>query len=100
MKGGRMHAVVGRWRIDLNRMESQQAFLRERIVPRVRNSPGFLSGHWSKPAEDGIAHSFILFEDEATATAFAASVQSDPHNRGATGVEGDELSIVEISVTA
>jgi hypothetical protein len=39
-------------------------------------------------------------EDEAAAAAFVESVRSDPHNRGAAGIEGDELSVVEISVTA
>jgi hypothetical protein len=95
-----MHAVVGRWRMDQNRVEDQQTSLEERIVPRVREATGFVSGYWSRPTADGIAHSFIVFDDEATASAFAASVERDPHNRGATGVEGEELVIVEISATA
>jgi hypothetical protein len=95
-----MHAVVGRWKMDLSQLEEQQAFLKERIVPRVRSAAGFVSGYWSRPTADGVAHSFILFKDETTAAAFAASVQGDPHDRGSVGVAGDELAIVEVSVTA
>jgi hypothetical protein len=95
-----VHAVVGRWKMDLARAEQQEAFLAERIVPRVREAAGFVCGYWSRPTAEGIAYSFIVFADESAATIFAESVRADPHNRGATGVEGDELSVVEISATA
>jgi hypothetical protein len=86
--------------MDLEQAEGQRTFLEERIVPRVRAADGFVSGHWSKPNADGVAYSFIVFQDETAAASFAASVRSDPHNRGQMGVDGEELSIVEISVTA
>lgn len=95
-----MHAVIGRWNMDPARAAEQQAFLTERIVPRVRTAEGFVSGYWSKATAQGVAHSFIVFDDEETAAAFAESVRSDPHNRGAGGVQADELVIVEISARA
>jgi hypothetical protein len=93
-----MHAVVGRWRMDPARADEQQQFLREVIVPRVRETEGFVSGYWSSPTSAGLAHSFIVFGSAETAAAFAASVRNDPHDRSSAGVLGDELTVAEISV--
>jgi hypothetical protein len=95
-----MHAVVGRWKMDLNRTEQQLAYLIEEIVPNVRRADGFVSGYWSKPRPDGVAYSFIVFDTEKSAAAFADSVRRDPHDRRTTGVRGDELAMVEIAADA
>lgn len=95
-----MYAVVGRWRMDANQAKQQQAFLTERIVPSVSRAEGFVAGYWSRPAPDGVAYSFIVFDDEASAAAFAESVRRDPHDRRATGVHGDDLTIVQIAANA
>jgi hypothetical protein len=44
-----MFAVVGRWKMDANQTEQQQAFLTEHIVPGVSRAEGFVSGYWSRP---------------------------------------------------
>ena len=95
-----MYAVVGRWQMDANQAKQQQAFLTERIVPSVSRAAGFVAGYWSKPAPDGIAYSFIVFDDEASAAAFAESVRRDPHDRRVTGVHGDDLTVVQIAANA
>jgi hypothetical protein len=95
-----MYAVVGRWQMDANQAKQQQAFLTERIVPSVSRPEGFVAGYWSRPAADGVAYSFIVFDDEASATAFAESVRRDPHDRRTRGVHGDESTIVEIAANA
>jgi hypothetical protein len=86
--------------MDANQTEQQQAFLAERIVPSVSRAEGFVSGYWSRPTPDGAAYSFIVFADEASATAFAASVRRDPHDRRTSGVHGEELTIVQIAANA
>lgn len=92
-----MYAVVGRWSLDTSRAAQQQEFLVEAIVPRVRRADGFIAGYWSKPTRDGVAYSFIVFERAASAAAFVESVRRDPHGRRTAGVQGDELTIVEIA---
>jgi hypothetical protein len=95
-----MYGVVGRWKMDLSQAEQQQAFLTERIVPSVSRAEGFVSGYWSRPGVDGVAHSFVVFADEASAAAFAESVRRDPHDRRTRGVHGDDLTIVQIAADA
>jgi hypothetical protein len=92
-----LYAVVGRWEMDRNHAEQQQAFLTERIVPSVSRAEGFVSGYWSRPGADDVAYSFVVFDDEASAAAFADSVRRDPHDRRATGVHGNDLTIVQIA---
>ncbi len=40
-----MYAVVGIWQRDEQQSEAQLQFLRERIVPNVGRSSGFLAGY-------------------------------------------------------
>jgi hypothetical protein len=86
--------------MDLNQTEQQLAFLIQEIVPSVRRADGFVAGYWSRPSPDGVAHSFIVFSSEKSAAAFAESVRRDPHDRRTTGVQGDDLTIVEIAADA
>jgi hypothetical protein len=95
-----MYAVAGRWQMDANYAEQQQAFLTECIVPNVSRAEGFVAGYWSRPGADGVAYSFVVFDEEAAAAAFAESVRRDPHDRRATGVDGHDLAIVQIAANA
>src|SRR5581483_3428486 len=99
-RGAVMHAVVRRWQMEANQAKQQQAFLSERIVPSVSRAEGFVAGYWSRPVADGVAYSFVVFDGEPSAAAFAQSVSGDPHDRRATGVHGDDLTIVEIAANA
>jgi hypothetical protein len=63
-----MHAVVVRVRIS-DREKAEQA-LREEVVPRVSQSPGFVAGYWTRSdGPDGL--SMIVFESEGAARAAA-----------------------------
>jgi hypothetical protein len=95
-----MYAVVGRWQMEANQAEQQKAFLTERIVPSVSRAEGFVAGYWSRPGADGVAYSFVVFDDEASAAAFAEAVRRDPHDRRATGVNDDDLTIAQIAANA
>jgi quinol monooxygenase YgiN len=97
-----MYAVVGSWRMDAERAVEQTRVLVEQIVPKVKQSPGFVTAYWCRTLDDSEAVSFVAFDDRAQAEAFAAVVQSDPGNRSQHGVEqGDSgLRVVEVTTTA
>jgi hypothetical protein len=95
-----MFAVVGKWKMDPSQTADQDTVLHERIVPTVKASPGFISGHWTRTPDAVDAVTMILFEDEASAEAFRQVVASDPENRAEHGVAGDFLIVTEVLASA
>ena len=95
-----MFAVIGRWKLDPSQAQVQREVLTQRIVPGVRQANGFVAGYWSEPTEAGHAHTFIVFDELAAAEAFADSVRRNRHDRESRGVEGDELTVVELMAHA
>jgi hypothetical protein len=59
-----MHAVVVRVNIDDH--EEATARLREEVVPRVSQAPGFVAGYWTRKDNAGL--SMLVFESEQAAT--------------------------------
>lgn len=59
-----MHAVVVRVNIDDS--EGATARLRDEVVPRVSQAPGFVAGYWTRKDDTGL--SMLVFESEETAT--------------------------------
>jgi hypothetical protein len=59
-----MHAVVVR--VTINDPEAADRGLREQVVPRVSQAPGFVSGYWTRKDNTGL--SMILFDSEDGAT--------------------------------
>ena len=59
-----MHAVVVK--VTINEPEAALRQLREQVVPRVSQAPGFLNGYWTRKDNTGL--SMILFESEDAAT--------------------------------
>jgi hypothetical protein len=59
-----MHAVVVKVNID----DSQEATarLREEVVPRVSQAPGFVAGYWTRKDNTGL--SMLVFKSEEAAT--------------------------------
>lgn len=49
--------------------ETGLKFLREQIVPRVSQEPGFQAGYWLRPLDDGKGTSVVLFDTEENAEA-------------------------------
>jgi hypothetical protein len=79
--------VVTRLRLDADRRgvprhrveaDQQQRELNDRIVPLVSASPGFVEGRWARHADARRHVSFVVFEDEASATSFAEFVRGRP----------------------
>jgi hypothetical protein len=63
-KEASMHAVVVRVNIDDS--EAATARLREEVVPRVSQAPGFVAGYWTRKDDTGL--SMLVFESEEAAT--------------------------------
>jgi hypothetical protein len=67
-----MFAVTGTWQVD-GVLEAEQL---AHIAEIVRQQPGFVRGFWGQAPDDStLAHSFVLFEDEAAAEGMAKSVR-------------------------
>ena len=58
-----MHAVVVK--VTINDMDSAEKALREEVVPRVSQAPGFVAGYWTRKDNEGL--SMVIFESEDAA---------------------------------
>ena len=86
-----MHAVVVR--ATINDFETGRAFLRDEIVPAVKNAPGFVAGYWVRVGDDQ-GTSVVVFETEDAARAVADRIPAMP-NPGATVDSVDVGEVVE-----
>ena len=68
-----MHAVVVR--VTVNDVETAQAGLREQVVPRVQQLPGFVAGYWTRSEGQGL--SMVVFESEEQARQGADQVKAN-----------------------
>lgn len=95
-----MYAVAGRWSLDPSRAEEQQRAL-EGIVDGVKRSPGFVRGFWSQDADDpGVHLTYIVFETLQDARAFRSAVEANASAQAESGVQRDELRLVEVIADA
>jgi hypothetical protein len=68
-----MHAVVVH--VSINDAEAAAQALRDQVVPRVSQAPGFVAGYWVGAGE-GKGVSLMVFETEEQARGLAGQVQS------------------------
>lgn len=61
-----MHAVVVR--VSVGDAEANVKALRERVVPQVSQTPGFVAGYWTRKDTEGL--SMVVFESEDAANGF------------------------------
>jgi hypothetical protein len=88
------------WTMDEQMRASQDQELRERIVPSVSRSPGFVRGTWSREVAGDRSTSFIVFDDESSAREFMTAVRANAPRQRAAGVANDELLLVELVAEA
>jgi hypothetical protein len=71
-----MHAVI----VSVTIKDGEQAttYLRNEIVPRVKQAPGFVAGYWVRIAGGDKARGTIVFESEDNARAVADQIQQAP----------------------
>ena len=58
-----MHAVVVR--VTISDPESSEPALREQVVPRVSQAPGFVAGYWTRKDNSGLSMTVWESEDAA-----------------------------------
>jgi len=84
-----MHAVVVK--VTIQDRERAEAALRDEVVPRVSQAPGFVTGYWTRKDSSGM--SMIIFESEDAATRASEMIPS-------TVPEGVTLEDVEVREVA
>jgi hypothetical protein len=83
-----MHAVV--IRVTINDEEAATKTLREEVVPRASQAPGFVAGYWTRKDDAGL--SMIVFESEGAANAVSEQIPSGmPDSVTLDGVEVREV---------
>jgi hypothetical protein len=91
-----MHAVVVR--VNVNEPEPATQYLRETIVPRVSQAPGFVAGYWVRLEGGDEGNSVIVFESEDAARAAAEQIRATVgENPGATV---DKVMVGEVVANA
>lgn len=83
-----MHAVVAR--VTLDDVEAAQAELHDKVIPRVSQVPGFVTGYWTRKGNAGL--SMLLFESEDAATGASEMIPNTvPPSVTLEGVEVREV---------
>ena len=67
-----MHAVVVR--VSLGDFERSRVALREQVVPRASQAPGFIAGYWTRSEDGSNGLSMVLFESEDAARGAAERI--------------------------
>jgi hypothetical protein len=85
-----MNAVVVR--VTIHDVETATNTLREQVVPRVSQAPGFVAGYWTRKEGTDTGLSMILFESEEAANTASGLIGNAP----AEGVTIDEVEVREV----
>ena len=93
-----MYAVIGVWDMDPERAELQREVL-DKIVVGVRQAPGIVKGYWTDGPDPTRSHTFIVFDDQATAESFADDVRLNITNQNHAGVRNVSLEVTNVVAT-
>ena len=72
-----MHAVVGNVSIESGREDEAVAYLKENVLPMVKQAPGVIAGYWVDP-RDGKGFGITLYESEEAARGAVDMARSAP----------------------
>ena len=87
-----MHAVVVN--VTINDEEGSVVALRDQVVPRVSQAPGFVAGYWTRHGNGGLSMSVWESEDAAnTASEMVRAVAPE-------GVTVDSVEVREVVASA
>jgi hypothetical protein len=87
-----MHAVVVN--VTISNPEVDEAVLRERVVPRISQAPGFVAGYWTRKDNSGL--SMLIWQSEDAASAASEMVRS----AAPEGVTVDSVEVREVVASA
>jgi hypothetical protein len=91
-----MHAVLAR--VSITDPEPATQYLRETIVPRVSQAPGFVAGYWVRLEEGNEGNSVVVFESEDAARAAADQVRATVGEN--PGVNLEKVTVGEVVANA
>jgi hypothetical protein len=91
-----MHAVVVR--VTVTDPEPATQNLRETIVPRVSQAPGFVAGYWVRLEGGDEGNSVVVFESENAARTAAEQLRAASDEN--PGVTLDKVMIGEVVANA
>jgi hypothetical protein len=89
-----MHAVLVK--VSIKDVEGAQKELRETVVPRVSQLPGFVAGYWTRSDDGSNGRSMIVFESEAAARTAAEQIGANVPE----GVTFESAEVREVVATA
>ena len=69
-----MHAVVVK--VSIGDQERAQKGLREQVIPRAKQTPGFVAGYWTRSDDGDDGLSMVLVESEDAARQAAERIRS------------------------
>jgi hypothetical protein len=96
-----MHVIVGVFKMDPSKRAEQEVALHERIIPMLRQMPGFVSSTSSYDATTSRSHSHIVFEALEDARRYAAFVRGNGYgDQERHGVEIESLVVAEVIAEA
>jgi hypothetical protein len=100
--GQAMHALVVKVLVDLQSdMVAGRKALVENVAPRVSQAPGFVSGLWLAPDDQGHGLSVVIFESEEQANAGAGMARQLFESGQATaGVTLHSANVREVAASA
>lgn len=87
-----MHAVVAR--VTVSDPGASEPVLREQVVPRVSQAPGFVAGYWTRKDNTGI--SMTVWESEEAANTAGETVRS----MAPEGVTVESVEVREVVASA
>ena len=67
-----MHAVLVK--VSISDVEGSQKALRETVVPRISQLPGFVAGYWTRSEDGSNGRSMLVFDSEEAARAAAGGI--------------------------
>jgi hypothetical protein len=88
-----MHANVVFVTVDANQADPARRGLHNQVIPRIRQTAGFVAGYWLEPV-DGKGISVTLWESEQTARDAAELIQ--PASSSTTGVKVERIETREV----
>jgi heme-degrading monooxygenase HmoA len=91
-----MHAVIVR--VTVKDAEPATQYLRETIVPRVSQAPGFVAGYWVRLEGGDEGNSVVVFESEDAARTAAEQIRATTEEN--PGVALDKVMVGEVVANA
>jgi hypothetical protein len=79
-----MFAVVVHVRIASGQVDASREALKNQIIPRVRQAPGFVKGYWTASADGASGDSMAVFKTKQDAEQMVAMVRNQPPPPGVT----------------